>query len=187
MVKLVLNRSYTPDEDSESSSQTSESGATGVDLTAKDSTGCTVLHHLAAPLAGYTYLNSDVILRIIWPAVRDVSNPETQLMDVANNEGQTAYKIAVDRNARHLIHTFRELSKSESTQPPAPVLPAFPKIETNFLSEEFDYKSDAKKMCEQLDAEVMETDAKEAEFIPDPHVGVDGAYVLTVLCVFRIK
>ncbi|CAG2105984.1 unnamed protein product [Medioppia subpectinata] len=46
-----------------------------------------------------------------------------------------------------------------------------------FLNIKIDYKSDAKKMCEQLDAEVIDTDSdKELDFVPNSLIGIDATY-----------
>ncbi|CAG2183327.1 unnamed protein product, partial [Oppiella nova] len=59
------------------------------------------------------------------------------------------------------------------TTPPVPPLTANGDI-VDYLSESVDYKSDAKKLREQLDSEAMDLE-EDLELKPDPLVGIDSA------------
>ena len=182
MVKLLLNRSYSPEDDHkawDSRSLTFEN-KNGVDLTAKDKKGWTVLHHLVSPLTNYTYLNSDVIVRLL----KDVTNnskTEILLFNVPNDSNETPLQISVSRNAKNLIKILNELLTEnekrvdETNIALSGVLPPFPKIETNLMTERFDYKSDSQKMIEKIDSEVIDVDDSEPLFKPDRLITIDGA------------
>jgi hypothetical protein len=138
------------------------------------------LHHLVAPLPNFTYLNSDIILRLLWH-VSNNSKTEIRLFDVTNNNNETPFQIAIDRNAKNLIETFRELlnvdNNNVDTNRLKVDLPHFPRIETNFISEEFDYKSDLNKMIEKFNSEVMDVEDNEPLFKPDGLLAIENAYV----------
>ena len=177
MVKLLLNRSYSPEDDVKAwdSRNLTLDNKNGIDLTAKDSNGWTVLHHLVSPIENFTYLNSDVILRLLWNVTKN-SKPDVQLFDVANAKNETPLEIAVSRKAKNLVKTFNELlGKSEELVDLSSALPQLPKIETNFISEEFDFKSDSLKMIEKIDSQVMEVEEQEKSFKPDGLIAIDNA------------
>ena len=182
MVKLLLNRSYSPEEDHKAwdSSSFSFENKNGVYLTAKDKKGWNVLHHLVSPLANYTYLNSDVIVRLL-KDVTNNSNLETQLLNVPNDSNETPLQMAVSRNAKNLIKIFNEMLTQKEKRVDktnidlSEVLLPFPKIETNFMSERFDYMSDSQKMIEKIDSEVIDVDDSEPLFKPDGLIAIDRA------------
>jgi hypothetical protein len=182
MVKLLLNRSYCPDHDQKpwNSRNLTFKNTNNVDLTARDDNGFTVLHHLVAPLPNFTYFNSDIVLRLLWH-VSNNSKTEIRLFDVTNNNNETPFQIATDRNAKSLIETFREFlnvdNNNVGTNRLKVDLPHFPRIETNFISEEFDYKSDLNKMREKLDSEEMDVEDNEPLVKPDGLIAIENAYV----------
>lgn len=178
MVKLLLNRSYSPEDDVRAwdSRNLTLENKNGIDMTAKDSNGWTVVHHLVSPNENFTYLHADVILRLLWNVTNN-SKLEVQLFDVPNAKNETPLEIAVSRRAKNLVKTLNELldKKGEEFSDLSSSLPHFPKIETNFISEEFDYKSDSLKMIEQIDSQTMEVEDNEKPFKPDELIAIDNA------------
>ncbi|CAG2101284.1 unnamed protein product [Medioppia subpectinata] len=176
MVKLLLNRDYKPEKDRRvwavRPAQPQLDNKTCVDTKTRDTNGWTVYHHMATPLVNYTYANSDAVLAHLWPS--------RAILTLTNNEGRTANQLACDRIARNLEVKFQELMLFNWKAPVFPSLSltvdVLDRMLNAFLNIKIDYKSDAKKMCEQLDAEVMDTDNdKEPDFVPDSLIGIDAA------------
>lgn len=146
MIKTLLTSRYEPDTDLNpwTSRFLTFKKSTAVDLSLIDHDGNTVVHHAVAPMANFTYSNSDVIVRLLSSAGAP--------LDIVNTIGKSPLRLAIERKTEKLIQTLKDLLPEDK----------HPAMGSNQVNGSFDkvsdrevpnYESDSAAVLESLQTE----------------------------------